>query len=121
MILMMGYDQILLRSRALVLRSAGFLVTECNSVHTCMEAILRSPFQALLMCGTVTPRDALQLVPMFRRRNVRARVLQFASTATADLLPGVDCLIQTDDGVASVLDQLKRELEPKFRNIAHAK
>ncbi|HVP65362.1 MAG TPA: hypothetical protein VMT82_10720 [candidate division Zixibacteria bacterium] len=97
----------------MVLSYMGWQVHECAAVEFAAEATCLGPCDALLLSSNITFEDALRIVPMFRRRNARAKVIQLMPAASAELLPGVDCVISTEDGVLPFLQDLKSVLEPK--------
>jgi hypothetical protein len=102
----------------MVLSYMGWQVHECAAVELAAEAACLGPCDALLLSSNITFEDALRIVPMFRRRNSRARVIQLIPSACAELLPGVDCVISTQDGVLPFIQDLRSALESKEKRAA---
>ena len=115
-LLLFDSDNGLLRSRAMVLSYMGWQVHECRDAGTAAEAMCVGPCEALLLSSNITLEDALRIVPMFRRRNASAMVIQLIPSPSMELLPGVDCVISTEYGVLPFIQDLRSALDPKEKH-----
>jgi DNA-binding response OmpR family regulator len=74
-ILSVGNDETLLRSRNAVLRTAGCVVIEAVSPKHAMAEFNGGDFDLVILCHSISPEDCERLGEAIRRRSVRTPVI----------------------------------------------
>lgn len=82
-VLLVGNDEILQRSRQLLLENAGFEATAVsgNDALDALDALNLESFQVALICRSIIARDAVQIAKVLHTRNPKMSILRFASFA----------------------------------------
>jgi DNA-binding response OmpR family regulator len=112
-ILLVTLDPEIGAARALVLRDAGYQVTESVGRAAAERALAGGDFDVFVLCHTVTSSDTLALTEAFRRINPRAKVV--AVVAGLFLAVRADRVVQSLDGPHALLaavDALCRDRQP---------
>jgi len=74
-ILSVSYDETLLRTRELLLESAGHSVTSAFGHHEAMEACKPGDFQLVIIGHSIPKKDKLDIIERFRQTNPDATVI----------------------------------------------
>jgi hypothetical protein len=118
-ILQIGRDEILLQTRAEILRQAGFTVEEClvtwhsESMHTCLERYFEScnigvaengEFHALMLCHTLDQEQAASIATEARCEAPSMKMVVLESAESRRLPPELyDAAVACKDGPAVLL------------------
>jgi hypothetical protein len=127
-ILQIGRDEILLQTRAEVLRQAGFTVEEClvtwhsESMHTCLERYFEScktgvagngEFHALMLCHTLDREQAASIATEARCEAPSMKTIILESAESRRLPPELyDAAVSSKDGPAVMV----RTINSLFEN-----
>lgn len=95
-ILSITYDETLLRTREMILQSAGHEVTSALGLQDGREACERSGFQLFIIGHSIPERDKLELIGCFRAANPKAQVIAL-TRAGEPRLKEVDTYINPGD------------------------
>ncbi len=74
-ILSVSYDETLLRTRELLLKSAGHKPTSALQHKEAMAACQQTGFDLVIIGHSIAKADKLEIIECFRRSNPRARVI----------------------------------------------
>lgn len=74
-ILSVGNDETLLRSRNAVLRTAGYVVIEASSPKHAMAEFNGDDFDLVILCHSIPPDECERLAKAIRRRSARTPVI----------------------------------------------
>jgi len=105
-ILSVGEDHLLLNTRELVLRQAGYEVHSLFG-REIMPALLTYDFYFLLLCHTVPPEAAREIYRFVRSHGSRPIVVRLRNSCT-DLDRNFDVICDVWRGPASLLEELIR-------------
>lgn len=74
-ILSVGYDRSLMKSRSLLLRSAGYSVEEAYSRHQALARVRSDAIDVLLICHTVPDNEKRALISAVRKQRLLIPIL----------------------------------------------
>ena len=133
-ILQIGRDEVLLRTRAEILRQAGFTVEEClvtwhsESMHTCLERYFESckvdvaengEFHALMLCHTLDREQAASIATEARYEAPSVKTVVLEAAESRRLPPELyDAAVSCKDGPAVLLRTIN-SLLVNGRHAAH--
>ena len=107
-LLSVGYDRILMRSRSLVLREAGFQVDEAYNVLGALGLVKADSIDVLVLCHTLSKDDRRRLI--HGAREARRRLPILCITRQAHDLPEAGCVAVENDP-AELVKCLRQELD----------
>jgi DNA-binding response OmpR family regulator len=99
-LLSVGYDPILMRSRSLVLRDAGFRVDEAYNVRGALDLVTSDSVDALVICHTLCKDDQRRLIS--GAREARRLLPIVCITTQGHELPEQGCVSVESDPVELV-------------------
>ena len=106
-LLSVGYDPILMRSRSLVLRHAGFRVDEAFNIRGALGLIKSDSVHAVVICHTLSKADQRWLISA--TREARPVLPIVCITTQAHDLPEAGC-VGVDNDPAELVRSVKRAL-----------
>ena len=95
-VLTVSHDETLLRTRQLVLESAGYKVLNAKTVREALDENSKHPADVLLICHTVPKDDKSHLIAAFRGQNSKAIVIAL-SRAGEKNVQNVDAYLNPSD------------------------
>lgn len=95
-VLAVSYDETLLRTRQLVLESAGYKTQTAVALRSALKKIGEHPTDALILCHSIQRDDKQQLIAEFRKRNPKAIVIALSRAGEKN--------VQNVDGYVSPAD-----------------
>lgn len=109
-ILSVSYDEMLLRTRELLLKSAGHEITSALQHKEAMEACRQTGFDLVIIGHSIAKADKLEIIECFRKHNPKALVIALTRGAEAPLRE-VDHYINPGDP-EELLRAIGRALKP---------
>lgn len=105
-ILSVSYDEPLLKTRELLLRRQGYLVTSCLGFTAAAEQCIENEFDLFILGHSIPQKDKMQLIQAFRT-NCPGPVLALRRYSDAPL-PCADAHVFPDDieGLLSTVDSM---------------
>lgn len=94
-VLVVGYDPLLLETRSRVLQSAGYAVTSVRSVKKAVSQFLEGDFDLVVLCHSIPEGDRQRFASLIRGRSSRTPVV-FVSAAPGQLDPSADVTVEND-------------------------
>ncbi len=84
-ILSVSYDETLLRTRELLLKSAGYKITSALQHKEAMAACRQPGFDLVIIGHSIARADKLDIIACFRKSNPRAHVIALTRGSEARL------------------------------------
>lgn len=103
-VLAVGKEKTLLKTRSTVLRSAGFVVVECLSPQHAIAVFYAGDFDCVILCHSVPREDALRLEGAMHFRSPGTPILYVQSFAGNE----ESCLIAVESEPQQLLETLSR-------------
>ena len=112
-ILSITYDETLLRTRAMILESAGHHVTSALGLTDAREACKTAGIQLFILGHSIPEGDKRELVACFRASNPKAKVIAL-TRAGEPRLKEVDAYVNPGDP-EELLHAIRRILDPSTK------
>ena len=112
-VLSVGYDRSLMKSRSLLLRNVGYVVTEAYSRHQALAQVRANSVDVMLICHTVPEAEKRALLSAVRKQRLLVSILCISgsdflfssgegftvvSNAPAELLAAIDAAVKEAPG-----------------------
>ena len=78
LVLSIGFDQALLKTRNLVLQSAGYIVESASSLKEAIDRFQSGDFDLILLCYSIPRQDRGRLTTFFRQSGSRTPIVSIA-------------------------------------------
>ena len=107
-ILSVGRDPLLLKTRRAALAAAGYAVESATSLTSAIEKILEGDFDLMLLCNSLREPERMRLVNICRRRAPSTPVLVISENGAASSASGTAVIPPLQLIAEAVADALPR-------------